>query len=321
MMAFRSRLVSIARRFGWEPVARRVVAVPRKIRKSVTHRVTSAVAAFSFRLDVARRLPEQSRSFRAYRQLLARPLSLEELLGAPDGGAVAVVVCLWNRPERLTTILSILDAQRGARPVRLLLWNNQPRDSRHYRHAIETFVASGSLSSVEYFDSPHNIGGMARFVVARHLVSRGYLGGFLMMDDDQNFGPSFVKDLLRVSAPRSVAGVWAWTNSGAYWNRHQVRTTGAHADHVGTGGSVCDSAIVNDPNFFLGIPAPYLFMEDMWMTHYAARNGWTLSMVESPFTFALSARDQGHALFDRKEHFFSWLALPGRVPVRPVNSD
>lgn len=318
-MSFRSRVVSLLRRTGLEPSARRALAMPRRFSTGISSLATSRVEAWNSRVDAVRRFPEQRRTFRAYRKLVAQSVPFELLSGKKDNGTIAVIVCLWNRPERITEVLRILDSQHDAPRIRLVLWNNQPRDSHHYRRAISGFATSGSLSSIEYYDSPHNIGGIGRFLAARELVSRGYSGAFLMMDDDQDFGQTFVSDLLAVSAPHAVAGVWAWTNSGAYWNRKQVESTGAHANHIGTGGSVCDSSIVTDPKFFVAIPPPYLFMEDMWMSHYASRNGWSLIMVKSPFSFVLSDRDQGHALFDRKELFFRWLAKPGHVPARPVS--
>ena len=90
--------------------------------------------------------------------------------------------------------------------------------------------------------------------------------------------------------------------------------TGEIANHTGTGGCVCDSALVSHPDFFTRIPVKYLFMEDIWMSHCGTRNGWTLLKVDSPVEFVLAELDQGHAIYDRKEKFFTWLQRPGNVP-------
>lgn len=310
-------MVSLLRRLGLEPVARLAVSAPQTATTMGIRFTASAIRTGQNWWSAARRYPEQRRAFRAYRKLVACSPHFDLLAGERDDQGVAVVVCLWNRPERIWNVLQILRFQQSSRPVRLVLWNNQPEDSLHYRRAISESSISGSLSSIEYYDAPANIGGMGRFVAARELVSRGYSDAFIMMDDDQDFGPSFVSDLLSVSASHSIAGVWAWTNDRAYWNRKQLETTASSADHVGTGGSVCDSSIVADPEFFLAIRPRYLFMEDMWMSRYASQNGWPLTMVQSPFTFVLSELDQGHALFGRKEQFFTWMSKPGHVPIRP----
>lgn len=245
------------------------------------------------------------------------PPALETLIGSPRPGPIAVIVCLWNRRERIHDILKIIDQQKTSRGVRLVLWNNNAADSAFYRRALADVGPGVTLDCVQFLDSPHNIGGIGRFIAARELKRGGYTDPFIMMDDDQDFGPDFVENLLAVSAPRSIAGVWAWNNDGAYWNRTQVLTTGQGADHVGTGGSICDSALVEDDAFFDRLPMKFLFMEDIWMSRYAKRNGWAVTMVESPFNFVLSERDQGHALFDLKEGFYDWLRDPGNVPLRP----
>jgi hypothetical protein len=250
-----------------------------------------------------------------YRRLLSRRIAFETLLGSPSQDHLLVVVCLWDRPMRIADILRIVDAQLASTPIRLVLWNNRPVHSNEYRRAVHAFHPSGSLSSVEMFESPLNIGGIGRFVATREIVRRGYTGPFIMIDDDQNFGPGLVEALLSQSGERAIAGVWAWNNSGRYWNRTQVFTTGESAAHIGTGGSVCDSVIVTNRRFFTKIPTRFLFMEDIWMSHFGARNDWRLTMAESPFDFVMSEKDQGHAIFDRKEDFFQWLREPRHIPL------
>ncbi len=311
-MPVRSTMVALIRRLRLEPLARRCLAVARRARALTT---TGASRASRSARRIAR-LPAQWALATRFRQLLRRRINFDELRGIPDADALAIVVCLWNRPGRLADVLRIVDAQQSSRRLRLILWNNDPHQREHYRSTIAGFTPQGALDSVEFFNSPTNIGGMGRFVAARELVTRGYSGPYLMMDDDQDFSPTFVEDLLASAHPGSFAGVWAWNNNGAYWNRTQVQTSGASADHVGTGGSICDSALLTDKTFFTAIPIRFLFMEDIWMSHYVRRNGGQLTMVSSPFEFTLSELDQGHALFDYKEDFYRWLQQPARIPLR-----
>jgi hypothetical protein len=310
-MSFRSRTLSTIRRFHLERPTRLLLGSVRRT-NGFGHR---AVEIGRRATRAIRRLPSTMKLASEYRRLLRRRIPLETLLGTPQPEAIAIVVCLWNRPERLEEILDIVARQQTSKPLRLVLWNNQPRFDGMYRMRLNASQATGSLRSIEWFTSPWNVGGIGRFLAQRELVRAGYRGPFIMMDDDQDFSPDFVEDLLAQAGEKTVAGVWAWKNDGAYWNRTQVRVTGTSADHVGTGGSVCDSTIVRDEAFFEAIPSRFLFMEDMWMSQYARRNDWTLKMVDSPFNFVLSELDQGHALFDRKENFFSWMKGPGHVPV------
>ncbi|WP_206749483.1 glycosyltransferase family 2 protein [Salinibacterium hongtaonis] len=262
--------------------------------------------------------PARLKLARGYAALLASRIEFSQLLGTPSSDSLPIVICLWNRPGRIGDILRIVDEQHTSRPLRLVLWNNKPENEQLYTTTIRQFAAVGSLDSVEIFTSPTNIGGIARFVAARELVRRGYSGPFVMLDDDQIPGPEFVSDLLTAYSPESISGLWAWKNDGAYWNRQQITETGERADHVGTGGSIVDAAIVDDNRFFTAIPQRFLFMEDIWMSHYGARNGWPLRMVKTPVEFVLSELDQGHAIFDQKELFYTWLKDRDRIPVRRV---
>ncbi len=238
----------------------------------------------------------------------------ETLLGVPNGDALAVVMCLWNRPERITAVLTVLDQQSTARRLRLILWNNQPRDSAHYREAIRAFRARGQLDSVEFIDSEHNIGGIGRFVALRRAVQAGYGGTFVMIDDDQDVSPDFIDDVMAVAAPRTVAGLWAWKTRETYWDRERSNVRGEPVSYVGTGGCVCDSELVTHDEFFAALPARYLFMEDMWMSWLAAANGWRVLSAPTPVEFVLGETDQYHSLIGQKQDFFQWLSDERNLP-------
>ncbi len=258
--------------------------------------------------------PARRRIAAQYRRILAEPVELETLLGEVHDDALTIVMCLWNRPERITDVLRVIDTQSTGRPLRLVLWNNQPADSSYYRSTISNYVRSGALSSVEFHESV-NIGGVGRFVAMRELVRHGYVGPFITLDDDQNIAPSFVGDLLASSGARTIAGVWAWLSIDKYWRRVQVNSTGETPNHIGTGGAICDSALVRSDRFFTALPPDFLFMEDMWMSRCALNSGWSLVAVDSAVEFVLADRDQGHAIFNDKERFWRWMRRPSRIPA------
>jgi hypothetical protein len=317
-MTLRSTAVTLARRLHVEGPARaalRTIRPPIRFARALTTRVARIPGELAATARWTTGIPSRLRFARAYRDILAARIDFEEFGGSPADDALAVVVCLWNRPGRLVDVLRILDSQITTRPLRLVLWNNREADADHYRRVLTGYAPTGALASVEFHTSGTNIGGMARFVAMRELVRRGYRGSFLMMDDDEDFTASFVDDLMAVSAPRAISSIWAWRNDGAYWNRVQIEATGEPANHLGTGGCVCDSDLVANEQFFTRIPLRYLFMEDMWMTHCAIRSGWTLRMVASPVHFVLAEFDQGHAIYDHKEDFFSWLKDERRIPL------
>lgn len=255
------------------------------------------------------RRPERVRE-RAWSRDLRRALRAsrrEVLAGSPAPDAVAVIVCLWNRPHRIDALLDMLSRQSVDRPVRLVLWNNRRENSPHYRERVAARGVEGSLASVEFVDSPANLGGIARFVVARHLRDEGYRGPFVTLDDDQNIVDGFLADLLAAAAPGRLAGVWAWVYDEDYWDRRRAQP-GEDARYVGTGGAVFPIDVVADRAFFTDLPPRFGFLEDIWASDRIRRAGGELRAVDTPLEFVETETDQYHALIGAKAEFARWLA-------------
>ncbi|PSL38777.1 hypothetical protein CLV49_2406 [Labedella gwakjiensis] len=233
------------------------------------------------------------------------------LAGAAPADGIAVVMCLWNRPERIGDILRVLARQTGTPPIRLVLWANRAADRRHYEREIRRIGASGALASVELTTSRVNVGGLGRFFALRRLRDSGYSGPAITLDDDQEIEPTFIRTLLDVYAPRSLHGVWAFRQGSSYWDR-EAADDGQPADYIGTGGCVLDPSIVDDDGFFTDLPDRYSFLEDQWMSWRAARAGWDLRKVDAPFEFVLAERNQYGALLWLKDEFHAYLASPDR---------
>lgn len=227
--------------------------------------------------------------------------------GALDDGAIPVIACLWNRPDRIHQMIDLLSAQSGGVRVRLLLWNNKPANTPEYERVIVQKGATGALASIEFHSADYNLGGIARFVVAHNLVRDGYRGPYITFDDDQDVTPSFLTDLMVHYAPDVCAGQWAWTyRDGNYWDREPARP-GEPADYVGTPGAVFDTSSVEDPEFFRQIPPRFGFIEDLWSSFWIRRNGGTLRRAETSSVFVQEELNQSHALFERKLEFGAYL--------------
>lgn len=223
-------------------------------------------------------------------------------------GRLPVIVCLWNRRERIDEVLRLLDAQAGGRELELLLWNNNRADDAHYRARVAAFAGTGALASVSLFTSGVNVGGLGRFFVARQLWVAGYRGPIVTVDDDQDVSPSFVGDLLAAWTPRSIAGWWAWTMDGAYWARTPARP-GDRVDYVGTGGCAWDAELVDSTDYFAALPRHFAFVEDIWMCANAKRRGWPIRKVDTPIEMVLDETNQHHTLAELKAEFYDYLRL------------
>ena len=290
-MTLRSTIGGLVRRAGMERPVNRVILLQRRAR--------ATLRKVPWKLSCLMRV--------------ARPPRFDVLRGSVTPGSVPVVMCLWNRRERIDDILRLLDGQVAEHRVRLVLWNNRSDDDGFYRNAIAAAPLGGSLASVEFRSDRVNLGGIGRFLAIRRLRRDGYAGPVITVDDDQDFSRHFVADALAAYRPRSVAGWWAFLQDSTYWDRLPV-PAGDPATYVGTGGAVFDSSIVNVRRFFIRLPARFGFLEDSWMCHVARRSGWSLTKLETPIEFVLAEQDQGHTLAELKDEFYAYLRPRENAP-------
>jgi hypothetical protein len=249
----------------------------------------------------------------SYRAQLASTFPLTPVLELHGETDVVVVVCLWRRTDRVMPIVAMLEGQRPVSRIRVVFWNNDPQMTSLYRRELEAHQLRGALTRVDFVDSPRNIGGAARFVVARRLAREGYGGPLIMLDDDQEVQSDFVARLLNSWRPRSYCGVWAWRIHGDYWDRSEA-ADGQFATYVGTGGSVCDVGLLASSAVARRLPIAYHFLEDVWLSVQAMRSGYATYRAEAEYRFTDDNHGQWEQLARSKSDFFDVLGRPGLVP-------
>jgi hypothetical protein len=223
-------------------------------------------------------------------------------LVAPDH--VPVVMCTWKRIGRLPETLHML-AQQSVH-ASLHVWNNNPREAEH----LDSLLQDSPIPA-ESVHSARNIGAFGRFYLARELAETHK--AVLFIDDDQEFGPSMVADQLASFAPRTLASWWAFTyrpGARSYAERDRVSAALARADYVGVGGMVADSAIFRDSALF-GCPRRYWFVDDMWLSYFAAMRGWSLRRSTAEFSFVADGQDLDPTLVMTKIRMFRYLKRRG----------
>ena len=279
-------------------------AIGSVLRRLGLHGVTVRVVSAEQKRAELRRLAGWRRALTA---AIAAPERPTLVVGSLASDAVPVIVALWSRPDRLDAVLDHLAAQQGCPPLRLILWNNNPEHSERYRALLATRRPSGALASIELQESTANLGGIARFVAARHLLVDGYSGPFITLDDDQEISSSFAADLLAARVPGGIAGWWAFTSTEDYWQRTPT-APGEPATYVGTGGAIFDTGIVTDLGFFTELPDRFGFLEDIWACDWVVRHGGMLTKADTTIEFVQEELNQHHGLIYLKAEFVRYLA-------------
>ncbi|QCR18665.1 hypothetical protein [Agrococcus sp. SGAir0287] len=241
---------------------------------------------------------EAARRGRRWRRALQRSLAAPpRALRGIDRSLPVVVICQWRRAEVVDRLLADLAGQRDVRCT-LVLWCNNPLAAPALRRAIARMPA-GAVVDVRLVRSRWNLGGLARFVVARHLADAGHAAPFLTIDDDMRLGSGVVATLVAAAAPHRYAGHWAWAPVADDYHERRLVADGEPAGYVGTGGAVLDPTLADDA-FFAMLPNRYAAVEDLWASIVARHRGWDVRRVALEVEYVDDGRDQYRALPTRK---------------------
>jgi len=118
-------------------------------------------------------------------------------------------MCTWSRIDRLPRILDIL-AQQTMR-IHLAICNNNAEASSQIRDILTQFSHPNLRTS--FFVSGSNLGGFARFLVARELYQTEHMGYVMFLDDDVELGPTAVETLWNAREPMSFVTVYGKLSS------------------------------------------------------------------------------------------------------------
>ena len=246
-------------------------------------------------------------------QVAEAALAARVELRRPDrddaGGGPAplpVVVCLWKRHHRLSTILGML--ARQSVPCDLYLWNNDATRA----DAIAATVAGAALAParVVVANSESNIGGFGRFFWARELAPANPF--VLFVDDDELLDVESAAAFRAEARPGQIHSAWgfSFTQRRNYWRR-QPAAAGEPAKYCGTGGMITDSSIFLDERVFR-CPSPYWFCEDIWLSYFASTAlGWGLFKSRAEVGWLLDDAAQYPGLHRKKSRFFRLLNARG----------
>ena len=257
-----------------------------------------ALDAFTYRLTAMRARLRNERNLGWWER--------DQRVALPIGASLPVILCTWRRIERLPRTIELLAAQDV--PVQLVIWNNNPE-----RAGVDAAAAAARLP-VTVHHSPRNIGGFGRFYLAREAAEAGHRC-VIFIDDDQDFGPGTIGELVGHHRPRSLSGWWAFKFPGANYSSRVPAVPGEAAAYVGTGGMIVDTSIFSDRRLFR-CPRRFWFVEDLWLSYVAQHLvGFDLFKSTAHFELADDGRDQYLSLGHTKWTFLRYLIRQGWNPA------
>lgn len=173
---------------------------------------------------------------------------------------IAVVSCVWQRPERLAHTLAQLAAQTHAEFDLHLIVNN----SALYGFVEET-VSDGPMPVMLYRNT-ENRGPFARIEVM-HDLRREY-DYFMTIDDDAEFGPDLLAQWWGYRDPAALQGWSGFRFTGDYWTRDKA-APGEPCHYLWGSNLFVPVAAVQDKRV-LGLPAYCRGQcDDLWLCYHA----------------------------------------------------
>jgi len=203
---------------------------------------------------------------------------------------VVVIMCVWNRLDKLTQTLEMIEEQDYPN-FDFLIWNNSDKE----------------IDYLDVVNSEENVGGVGRFMAA-HQVSQDY-DYVVFIDDDQIFGPTLISDFVKEAKPKTMSGWYAWELHGKYWNR--TRNT-PNPDYIGTCGMICDINAFRNKDVYTKLPKKYQFVEDLWLSFYCRYElGYELKPSNVEMSLMPNEENRGQFrlfnLRELKEDFYTYL--------------
>jgi len=205
--------------------------------------------------------------------------------------ALAVVSCVWQRPERLGWTLSRLG------------WQDVPFDL----HLIVNNPAHGDLvermaQTVQYpvitWHNATNRGPYARLEVMNSLAHEYEY--FVTVDDDLDFDANLLRQWWAKRDPQAVQGWAGWRFVGNYWSRVRV---GAGEDcHYLWGSNLFVPRAAVEDTTILGLPERFWQCDDLWLCYHANHvKGLTLRAQDiSGVSIAVDGKDTYRSQLDTK---------------------
>lgn len=183
---------------------------------------------------------------------------------------IAIVSCVWGRPERLQGLLERLAGQSDQNFVLFLINNNL---------SLKDFVDE-CLSVVPYrVEVKHNLknyGSFARLLLMTEQVYQ--YRWFLTIDDDMDFGLRWLESWRSQIEPDTLLGWKGFDFISNYWDRAQI-AEGEDAEFL-LGSNLLIPASAIDSRL-LSLREDRWMIEDLWLSYHASHlKGFPLKVAQ-----------------------------------------
>jgi glycosyltransferase involved in cell wall biosynthesis len=215
---------------------------------------------------------------------------------------IAVVSCVWQRPERLAYTLDMLHRQTHQDFVLWLIINNA-----EHRDMAETMA--GEYEFTRSICHPANRGPYARLELM-HALANDH-DWFMTIDDDVIFDPDLLAFWWANRDARAMQGWRGFRFIGSdYWQRADVED-GEPCHYLWGSNLFIPSAAVADYRM-LSLPQTYWQCDDLWLCYWAnGKVGLTLQQASANVRIRVDGKDTYHSQHNIKQDCFGMIRERG----------
>jgi hypothetical protein len=215
---------------------------------------------------------------------------------------IAVVSCVWQRPERLRYMLAQLAAQTD-KDFSLHLIVNNPELRGFVAEAIKPYDIS-----ITVHHNASNRGPYARIELMHELSDR--YSHFMTLDDDVTFGADLIERWQSIKQDDVVMGWQGFCFVGDYWQR--VRVEAGNDCHYLWGSNLLVPVAAVQDSRILDLPTRFWQCDDLWLCYFANhKRGLKLQPAGGNVSINIDGKDTYHTQHNTKIECLNWLRAEG----------
>jgi len=221
--------------------------------------------------------------------------------------SIAVIMCTWNRIERLHETIKQLESQTYQH-FDFYIWNNNIDKNDEIND-----ILSKSNLNIKIYHSEENVKGFGRFYYAKEIYKE--YPTIIFIDDDLILNNDSIARFYLAWKTNTIFGWWAWEiYNNKYFNRRRVKHN-ENAHYIGTAAMVLDSEIFSYDKLY-ECPEEFKDVEDIWINfianHYLK---WDLKGLNANVELNKDDKDMSELnpeyMNDKKQRFLEYLIKLG----------
>ena len=254
---------------------------------------------------------------------------------------IHIVMCCWKRLHNLNNIITDLNNQICTNNIHLHLVNNNS-NNKDFLDLLTNRKYSKLTIHVGHYNNEFYA--FQRFLYINSVILPNFLCDYvIIIDDDQRFSNSWIKDLWEMREPKTYKGWYCkyWGKNTNYWSGSHYKyndlvqniNNGTEAHYVGTGGAIIDINIFRSDSLLFSIPndlpdkVTVLNIEDLWLSFICNLYGYIKSRtLLAPFIVKADEVSLCVGLIKEKEILLKYFinydffdSYNTKIPINTVN--